>query len=178
MKGLKMACLFYNGVPIYIKQDNTGACRVCITEIYKAAGRPPNKSPTNFKNSKQGKEQIKHFERYQGTWVWQSRTGKNTHAIVQLGFQYLVYLGDMNAANALRQAYETGKDQVYNADQVAYNTNPMNDYQYYIEQFISTQFGQVVVIILIVVSFLWIYNLLKSPEPPPQLPENQIQCLP
>jgi hypothetical protein len=152
-----MAYLVYNGVPIYIKRDNTRACTVCITDIYKAAGRPKNKAPTNFKISQYGREQIKHFEKNRGTWVWKSRTGKNTEALIYLGYHYLIYLGDQGAANALREVYETGRDREYN--NLIYNTNQTDqrdDYLYYIWEFISTipPWGWFIIFVLIFTVYL------------------------
>ncbi|HIK09808.1 MAG TPA: hypothetical protein IGS52_06000 [Oscillatoriaceae cyanobacterium M33_DOE_052] len=102
-----MAYLLYNGVKIKIT-----AQRVSVTDIYRAAGKPPNKSPLNFQNSEAGNKRIKQFQQQQGADVWQSGLPK-VEAIVPLACYYLRYLGDRGAAVALQQVYETGRNIEY-----------------------------------------------------------------
>ncbi|WP_199247719.1 hypothetical protein [[Phormidium] sp. ETS-05] len=102
-----MAYLLYNGVKIHI-----AAQKVCVTDIYRAAGKPPNKSPLDFQNSAAGNKRIKQFQQRQGADVWQSRLPK-VEAIVPLACYYLRYLDDRGAAIALQQVYETGRSVQY-----------------------------------------------------------------
>ncbi|MCT7952962.1 hypothetical protein NG798_24495 [Ancylothrix sp. C2] len=112
-----MANLIYNGTIIPIEKDG----RVSVTNLYKAykaAGRPKSLGPGNFKSSKTGAAKIKEYGA-KGTWVWQSRTGKGTIAIVDLACVYLQYLEDPMAAVALKQVYETGESKEYNSPEIS-----------------------------------------------------------
>ena len=120
-----MASLIYNGKEITIEDK-----RVSVTALYGAQGKPPNKAPTNFKTSKKGKEKINEYERKYGRWVWDSRTGISTIAIIDLAVEYLEYLGDPKAATKLWEVYETGQDIEYNTQNntqnMEYNTQTAN----------------------------------------------------
>ena len=114
-----MASLIYNGKEITIEDK-----RVSITALYRGQGKPPNKAPTNFKTAKKGKEKINEYERKYGRWVWDSRTGIETIAIIEVAIEYLEYLGDPNAARELLEVYETGQDIEYNTQN---NTQKIED---------------------------------------------------
>ena len=109
-----MANLIYNGKIIPIEKDG----RVSVTNLYKAAGRPKGLGPGIFKSSKTGAAKIKEYGA-KGTWVWQSRSGKGTIAILDLACIYLQYLKDPMAAVALKQVYETGESKEYNSPHIS-----------------------------------------------------------
>ncbi|GAB4295232.1 MAG: hypothetical protein Fur0025_32280 [Oscillatoriaceae cyanobacterium] len=109
-----MAYLLYNGVKINI----TGQ-KVSVSALYRAAGKPPNKSPLDFHNSESGNKRIKQFQQRQGTDVWQGGTRK-VEAIVPLACYYLRYLDDRGAAVALQQVYETGRSVQYGSPGTSY----------------------------------------------------------
>jgi hypothetical protein len=51
-----MANLISNGIEITIENK-----QVSLTNLYTAIGKPPNKAPTNFKTSKEGKQKINKY---------------------------------------------------------------------------------------------------------------------
>ncbi|WP_333183077.1 hypothetical protein [Microcoleus sp. Pol14D5] len=55
-----MANLIYNGIEITIENK-----QVSLTNLYTAIGKPPNKAPTNFKTSKEGKQKINKYSNFQ-----------------------------------------------------------------------------------------------------------------
>lgn len=118
-----MAYLYSNGYPIEIDRDG----RVCVTELYKAAGQPANRNATNYKNYKKGKKEIKNYESKQGRWVWESRTGVNTMAIGALACHYLEYIGEPQAADKLHQVQATGQDQYYTSKQYSIQNQSVRD---------------------------------------------------
>ncbi|MGE5655175.1 MAG: hypothetical protein ACM37W_00900 [Actinomycetota bacterium] len=105
-----MSNLIYNGQVISL--DRKG--RVNVAQLYNAAGKPPNRKPNNFSRSKDGDEAIKRYE-YQGRYVWESRRGSHTLAVVALACIYLKYLDDPGAANALRKIPSSSEDIIYNS---------------------------------------------------------------
>ncbi|MEG4115253.1 MULTISPECIES: hypothetical protein [unclassified Microcoleus] len=56
-----------------------------------------------------------------GTWVWKSRRGVDTTAIVEFACAYLEYLSDPNAAIKLREVYRTGQNIEYNTQNITQN---------------------------------------------------------
>ncbi len=147
-----MAYLKYNGVQIVINDE-----KVCVTDIYNAAGKIPNKAPTNFKNSKQGISEIKKYERKYGTIVWVSKTGVNTIARFEIGAAYLNYLGDHIAAKKLLEVGETGKNIEYN------NQSNFQSYNQFTKSSIqSSSSTNIFNIILGIVGILVILSLLFS----------------
>lgn len=51
--------------------------------------------------------------------MWESRTGVNTMAIVELACDYLHYLGEPQAAAKLSKVYQTGQNDEYNTPNYA-----------------------------------------------------------
>ncbi|MEG4961844.1 MULTISPECIES: hypothetical protein [unclassified Microcoleus] len=111
-----MANLIYNGIEITIENK-----QVSLTNLYAAIGNPPNKAPTNFRTSKEGKQKINKYVTKHGTWVWTSRRGVDTTAIVELACEYLEYLGDPNAARKLWEVYKNGQNIEYNTQNITQN---------------------------------------------------------
>ncbi|MEG4214273.1 hypothetical protein QUA27_02315 [Microcoleus sp. Pol14C6] len=116
-----MVNLIYNGIEITIENK-----QVSLTNLYSAIGKPPNKAPTNFRKSKEGKQKINEYVRKYGTWVWKSRRGVDTIAIVELPCAYLEYLSDPKAAIKILEVYTTGQNIKYNTQNftqnIEYNT--------------------------------------------------------
>lgn len=164
-----MANLIYNGKIIPIEKDG----RVNVTNLYKAykaAGRPKGREPGNFKSSKTGAAKIKEYGA-KGTWVWQSRTGKETIAIVDLACAYLQYLKDPLAAVALKQVYETGESKEYNSPNISLEQGfpPSSNISSSFESQLSWQ--QLLVGFIV---FLLIGNFLYQPSSQPtyQIPSD------
>lgn len=137
-----MAKLIYNGKEITIEDK-----RVSITDLYRAKGKPPNKAPTNFKTSRKGQQKINEYERKYGRWVWDSRTGISTIAIIDLAVEYLEYLGDPNAATKLWEVYETGQDIEYNTQ----TANQSEDNPY--KENTSSGCGGIILLIIMFILF-------------------------
>lgn len=172
-----MASLIYNGKEITIEDK-----RVSVTALYGAQGKPPNKAPTNFKTSKKGKEKINEYERKYGRWVWDSRTGIRTIAIIELAVEYLEYLGDPNAAKKLLEVYETGQNIEYNTknntQKIEFHTQNANQSQddpY--QENASSGCGGIILLIIMFILFAS-FNSNKDPyeqhqdDPPAAQPYN------
>jgi hypothetical protein len=184
-----MANLIYNGIEITIENK-----QVSLTNLYTAIGQPPNKAPTNFRKSNEVKQKINKYVRKYGTWVWKSRRGVDTTAIVELTCAYLEYLSDPNAAIKLLEVYTTGQNIEYNTQNITrnieyntetitqnieYNTENTNQLQDAPSQE-NTSSGCGCIIAVIIIRFLGLasFNSNKDPydrhqyDPPSAQPYN------